>query len=105
MTLSKEELFGPVSAIFLFDTVEEAIALANAYRIWTGSVFFYPKHQQAWRVAEQLQYGMVGINEGLISHAEAPFGGVKQSGFGREGSRYGMEEFLTVKYLCFGNVR
>ena len=104
MALSKEEIFGPVSAIYLFDTEEEAIALANDTEFGLAAYFFTQNISKAWRFAEQLQYGMVGINEGLISYTEAPFGGVKQSGFGREGSRYGMDDYLTIKYLCLGNV-
>ncbi len=104
MELSKEEIFGPVTAIYLFDTEEEAVALANATEYGLAAYFFTQNISKAWRVAEGLQYGMIGINEGLISTAEAPFGGVKQSGYGREGSRYGMDEFLTIKYLCIGNV-
>lgn len=102
MALSKEEIFGPVAAIYIFDTEEEAIALANATEYGLAAYFFTQNISRAWRVAEQLQYGMIGINEGLISHAEAPFGGVKQSGYGREGSRYGMDEYLSIKYLCLG---
>ncbi len=104
MALSQEEIFGPVSAIYLFDTEEEAIALANATEYGLAAYFFTRNISKAWRVAETLQYGMIGINEGLISHAEAPFGGVKQSGYGREGSRYGMDEYLAIKYLCIGNI-
>ncbi len=104
MELSREEIFGPVSAIYLFDTEEEAIALANNTEYGLAAYFFTQNISKAWRVAESLQYGMIGINEGLISAAEAPFGGVKQSGYGREGSHYGMDEFLTIKYLCIGNV-
>ncbi len=104
MELSKEEIFGPVSAIYLFDTEDEAVALANATEYGLAAYFFTQNISKAWRIAEGLQYGMIGINEGLISAAEAPFGGVKQSGYGREGSRYGIDEFLTIKYLCVGNV-
>ena len=105
MALSREEIFGPVSAIYTFDTEAEAIALANATEYGLAAYFFTQNISRAWRVAEALQYGMIGINEGLISYAEAPFGGVKQSGYGREGSRYGMDEFLTIKYLCLGNMQ
>ncbi len=104
MALSNEEIFGPVSAIYLFDTEQEAVVLANATEYGLAAYFFTQNISKAWRVAEQLQYGMIGINEGLISHAEAPFGGVKQSGYGREGSRYGIDEYLTIKYLCLGNM-
>lgn len=104
MALSKEEIFGPVSAIYIFDTEEEAIALANATEFGLAAYFFTQNLSRAWRVAEALQYGMIGINEGLISYAEAPFGGVKQSGYGREGSQYGIDEYLIIKYLCLGNM-
>ncbi|MDQ2752759.1 MAG: aldehyde dehydrogenase family protein, partial [Bacteroidota bacterium] len=104
MQLSQEEIFGPVSAIYLFDREEEAVALANDTQYGLAAYFFTQNIAKVWRVAGQLQYGMIGINEGLISAAEAPFGGVKQSGYGREGSRYGIDEFLTIKYLCIGNM-
>ena len=104
MAMSQKEIFGPVSAMYIFDTDEEAIELANATEYGLAAYFFTQNISKAWRVAEQLQYGMIGINEGLISYAEAPFGGVKHSGYGREGSRYGMDEYLVVKYLCVGNI-
>jgi succinate-semialdehyde dehydrogenase/glutarate-semialdehyde dehydrogenase len=104
MRLSNEEIFGPVSAIFTFKDDDEAIALANATEYGLAAYFFTENVSRAWRVAEQLQYGIVGINEGIISYTEAPFGGVKQSGYGREGSRYGIEEYMSIKYLCFGDV-
>ncbi len=102
MDLSREEIFGPVSAIYLFETEAEAIHLANNTEYGLAAYFFTENIHRAWRVAEQLQYGIIGINEGIISYAEAPFGGIKQSGFGKEGSLYGMEEYLIVKYLCMG---
>jgi succinate-semialdehyde dehydrogenase/glutarate-semialdehyde dehydrogenase len=104
MRLSNEEIFGPVSAIFTFKEDEEAIALANATDYGLAAYFFTKNISRAWRVAEQLQYGMMGINDGIISYAEVPFGGVKQSGYGREGSRYGIEEYLSIKYVCFGDI-
>ncbi len=104
MDISREEIFGPVSVIYLFNTEEEAIALANDTEFGLAAYFFTQNISKALRVAGQLEYGMVGINEGLISYAEAPFGGVKQSGFGREGSRYGTDEYLSIKYLCIGNL-
>ncbi len=104
MRLSNEEIFGPVSAIFTFKDDEDAIALANATEYGLASYFFTENVSRAWRIAEQLQYGIVGINEGIISYTEAPFGGVKQSGYGREGSRYGIEEYMSIKYLCFGDI-
>lgn len=104
MLLSKEEIFGPVSSVFIFDTEEEVIELANNTEYGLAAYFFSNNINRIWRVAEQLQYGIVGINEGLISHAEAPFGGVKESGFGKEGSYYGIEEYLDTKYICIGNL-
>ncbi len=102
MDMHEEEIFGPVSAIYTFKTEEEAIAMANNTSYGLAAYFFSQNINRIWRVAEALEYGMIGINEGIISHAEAPFGGVKESGIGREGSRYGIEEYLEVKYLCMG---
>lgn len=102
MLLSKEEIFGPVSSIFVFDTEAEAIEIANNTEYGLAAYFFSNNVHRIYRVAEQLEYGMIGINEGIISHTEAPFGGIKQSGFGKEGSKYGIEEYLTTKYLCLG---
>lgn len=104
MRLSQEEIFGPVSAIYLFDTVEEAIALANNTAYGLAAYFFSRDVQRVWHVAEQLQYGIIGMNEGIISFAEVPFGGIKQSGYGKEGSFYGIEDYLITKYLCLGGV-
>lgn len=104
MALSKEEIFGPVSAIFRFHTEEEAIRFANDTEYGLASYFFTQNLNRAWRVAEALDYGIVGINEGIVSHAEAPFGGMKESGIGREGSKYGIEEYVEVKYLCLGGM-
>lgn len=102
MLLSKEEIFGPVSSIFVFDTEADAIEIANNTEYGLAAYFFSNNVHCIYRVAEQLEYGMIGINEGIISHAEAPFGGIKQSGFGKEGSKYGIEEYVTTKYLCLG---
>lgn len=102
MSLSQQEIFGPVAPLFVFDTEEEAIAMANDTPYGLAAYFYGRDVSRIWRVAEALEYGMVGINTGLISTAVAPFGGMKESGFGREGSYYGMEEFLEVKYLCMG---
>ncbi len=104
MQLSNEEIFGPVTAIYLFDTEAEAVALANNTQYGLAAYFFSQNINRIWHVAEQLQYGMVGINEGIISHAEAPFGGVKESGFGKEGSFYGMEDYQVTKYICIGGL-
>lgn len=104
MRLSQEEIFGPVSAIYLFDTAEEAIELANNTEYGLAAYFFSRDVQRVWHVAEQLQYGIIGMNEGIISFAEVPFGGIKQSGYGKEGSFYGIEDYLITKYLCLGGV-
>jgi succinate-semialdehyde dehydrogenase/glutarate-semialdehyde dehydrogenase len=102
MLIAKEETFGPVAALFKFSSEEEAIKMANDTEYGLASYFYSQDIQRVWRVAEKLEYGMVGINEGIISTEVAPFGGIKESGMGREGSKYGMDEFLEIKYLCFG---
>jgi len=104
MSLFKEEIFGPVSGVFRFNTDEEAIAMANDTEYGLASYFFTRNLSRAWKTAEALDYGIVGINEGIVSHAEAPFGGMKESGIGREGSKYGIEEYVEIKYLCFGGL-
>ena len=100
MRVAREETFGPVAPLFRFTTEAEAIALANATEFGLAAYFFTRDLARAWRVSEALEYGMVGVNSGLVSTAIAPFGGVKQSGLGREGSRYGIEEYLEMKYVC-----
>ena len=100
--IASEETFGPVCALFKFKTEEEAIKLANDTPFGLAAYFFSQDVNQCFRVAEQLESGMVGVNTGLISNASAPFGGVKQSGLGREGSKYGLDEYIEVKYICFG---
>lgn len=102
MRLSCEEIFGPVAPIMRFKDEAEVIALANDTEFGLASYFYTNDLSRTWRVGEALEYGMVGINTGLISTAEAPFGGVKQSGLGREGSQHGIEEYLDIKYLCMG---
>ena len=102
MLVAKEETFGPVAPLFRFETVEEAIELANNSEFGLASYFYSRDINRIWKVAEGLESGMVGINTGLISNEMAPFGGVKQSGLGREGSHYGIDEYVEVKYLCFG---
>ncbi|MBB4403106.1 MULTISPECIES: NADP-dependent succinate-semialdehyde dehydrogenase [Rhizobium/Agrobacterium group] len=97
-----EEIFGPVAPVFRFDTEEEAIRLANNTQFGLAAYFYGRDIARVWRVAEALEYGIVGINEGLISTEVAPFGGVKESGNGREGSKYGMDDYLEIKYLCMG---
>ena len=101
MRLVREEIFGPVSPLLPFDREEDAIELANATEAGLAAYFYGKDHARIWRVAEALDYGMVGVNTGAISTAAAPFGGVKQSGFGREGGKYGIEEYLTTKYVCW----
>jgi succinate-semialdehyde dehydrogenase / glutarate-semialdehyde dehydrogenase len=102
--VAKEETFGPLAPLFRFETDEDALRLANDTEFGLASYFYSRDIGRVWRVAEGLESGMVGINTGMISTEVAPFGGVKQSGLGREGSRYGIEEFLEVKYLCFGGL-
>ncbi len=104
MKISKEETFGPVAPLFRFKTEEEAIALANDTEFGLAAYFYGRDVARVWRVAEALEYGMVGINTGLISTEVAPFGGVKESGLGREGSKYGIDEYLEIKYLCLGGI-
>jgi succinate-semialdehyde dehydrogenase/glutarate-semialdehyde dehydrogenase len=104
MRIAREETFGPVAPIFRFSTEEEAIELANATESGLAAYFFARDVSQIWRVGEALQFGVVGINTGIFSYEGAPFGGVKESGIGREGSHHGIDEFLEIKYLCFGAV-
>ena len=104
MAIFDNEIFGPVAALMRFDSEAEAIALANDTPFGLAAYFYSQNLGRIWRVAEQLEYGMVGINEGGISSEVAPFGGVKESGLGREGSKYGLEEFTEIKYLCLGGL-
>lgn len=104
MTVAADEIFGPIAPLIRFDTEEEAIAIANDTVFGLASYLYTRDIGRIWRVSEALEYGMVGINEGLISNAAAPFGGVKQSGTGREGSKYGILDYLEVKYLCMGGL-
>ncbi|MBI3047486.1 MAG: NADP-dependent succinate-semialdehyde dehydrogenase [Acidobacteria bacterium] len=104
MLVAREETFGPVAPLFRFKTDEEAIALANDTPFGLASYFYGRDIGRVWRVAEALESGMVGVNTGLISTEVAPFGGVKESGLGREGSKYGIDEFLEVKYVCLGGI-
>jgi len=105
MLVAREETFGPVAPLFRFGGEADVIRQANATEFGLASYFYARDIAKVFRVAEALEYGMVGVNTGLISTAEAPFGGVKLSGLGREGSRYGIEEFLETKYLCLGGVQ
>ncbi|WP_410528268.1 aldehyde dehydrogenase family protein [Sphingobacterium sp. T2] len=100
--ISTEETFGPICALFRFSTEEEGIALANDTPFGLAAYFYSENIHRCQRVAEALEAGMVGINTGLISNASAPFGGIKASGIGREGSKYGLDEYLEIKYLCYG---
>ena len=104
MLCAKEETFGPVAPVFRFETEAEAIALANDTEFGLASYFYSRDIGRVFRVGEALEYGMVGINTGLISTAEVPFGGVKQSGLGREGAHQGMDDYIEIKYLCLGDV-
>jgi succinate-semialdehyde dehydrogenase/glutarate-semialdehyde dehydrogenase len=105
MLCTKEETFGPVAPVVRFETEAEAIALANATEFGLASYFYSRDVGRIFRVGEALEYGMVGINTGLISTAEVPFGGVKQSGLGREGGAQGIEDYVEVKYLCLGDIQ
>ncbi|HKP26392.1 MAG TPA: NADP-dependent succinate-semialdehyde dehydrogenase [Dongiaceae bacterium] len=102
MKVTREETFGPVAPLFRFKTEEEAVKLANDTEFGLASYFYARDLGRVWRVAEQIESGIVGINTGIISTEVAPFGGVKESGLGREGSKYGIEDFLEVKYMCMG---
>ena len=104
MKVAREETFGPVAPVFRFSTEEEAIELANATEFGLAAYFYSRDIGRIWRVGEALEYGIVGINVGIISTEIAPFGGFKESGIGREGSKYGLDEFLEVKYMCVGGI-
>jgi succinate-semialdehyde dehydrogenase / glutarate-semialdehyde dehydrogenase len=104
MKVAREETFGPVSPLFRFNREDEAIGMANDTEFGLAAYFYGRDIARVWRVAEALEYGIVGINEGIISTEVAPFGGVKESGIGREGSKYGIEDYLEIKYLCLGGM-
>ena len=104
MAVAREETFGPVAPLFSFTDEADVIAQANDTEFGLASYFYANDLSRVWRVAEALEYGMVGVNTGLISTAEAPFGGIKSSGLGREGSKYGIEEFCEIKYVCLGGI-
>ena len=104
MQVTREETFGPVAPLFRFKDEAEAIRLANDTEFGLAAYFYGRDIGRVWRVAEALEYGIVGVNTGLVSTEVAPFGGVKESGIGREGSKYGIEDFLVVKYLCIGGI-
>jgi succinate-semialdehyde dehydrogenase/glutarate-semialdehyde dehydrogenase len=104
MAVAREETFGPIAPLFRFTSDDEVVAMANDTEFGLASYFFSRDIGRIWRVAEQLEYGMVGINTGILSSEVAPFGGVKQSGLGREGSKYGIEDYLVIKYWCIAGM-
>jgi succinate-semialdehyde dehydrogenase/glutarate-semialdehyde dehydrogenase len=104
MRIAQEEIFGPVAPMLRFGTEAEAVALANDTQAGLAAYFYSSDPSRMVRVAEALEYGIVGINEGIVSNEMAPFGGVKESGNGREGSRYGLDDYLEIKYLCVGGI-
>ncbi|TCK05819.1 NAD-dependent succinate-semialdehyde dehydrogenase [Marinobacterium mangrovicola] len=104
MAIANQELFGPISTLFVFDDEEDVIERANATPFGLAAYFYSRDIGRCWRVGEGLEYGMVGINEGIISNEVAPFGGVKESGLGREGSKHGLDDYLEIKYLCMGGI-
>jgi succinate-semialdehyde dehydrogenase/glutarate-semialdehyde dehydrogenase len=105
MKVSREETFGPVAPLFRFRDEAEALRLANATEFGLASYFYARDVGRVFRVAEGIESGIVGVNTGIISNEVAPFGGVKQSGLGREGSKYGIEDFLEIKYVCLGGIQ
>ncbi|KQX43193.1 MULTISPECIES: NAD-dependent succinate-semialdehyde dehydrogenase [unclassified Ensifer] len=104
MKVAREETFAPLAPVFKFETADEVIELANDTEFGLAAYFYANDLKNVWKVTEALEYGMVGVNTGLISTEVAPFGGVKQSGFGREGSKYGLDDFLSMKYVCMGGI-
>jgi len=104
MRVFREEIFGPIAPLFKFSTEEEAIAMANDTEFGLACYFYSRDIGRIWRVSEGLEYGIVGVNEGIISNEMAPFGGVKESGQGREGSKYGLDDYLEIKYMCMGGI-
>ena len=104
MRVFREEIFGPVAPVFRFSSDEEAIALANSTEFGLAAYAYTSSMKRAWHVSETLEYGMVGINETLISSEMIPFGGIKESGQGREGSKYGLDDYLETKYICMGGL-
>ncbi|MBM3558041.1 MAG: aldehyde dehydrogenase family protein, partial [Alphaproteobacteria bacterium] len=104
MKVAREETFGPVAPLFRFRTEADAIAMANDTEFGLAAYFYTRDLGRSWRVSEGLEYGIVGLNTGIISTEVAPFGGVKESGVGREGSKYGIDDFVVVKYVCVGGI-
>ena len=100
MRVADEEIFGPIAPIFKFETDEEGVALANHTEYGLAGYFYSRDIGRVWRIAEALEVGMVGVNTGMLTTELAPFGGIKESGLGREGSKYGIEEYVETKYIC-----
>ena len=104
MRIFNEEIFGPIAPIFKFSTEKEAIDMANDTEFGLASYIYTSDQNRSWRVAEGIEYGMVGVNEALFTSQFIPFGGMKESGQGREGSRYGIDEYVETKFICFGDI-
>jgi len=104
MLVAREETFGPVAPLLRFETEADAVKMANDTEFGLASYFYTRDLARSWRVAEALEHGIVGLNTGLISNEVAPFGGIKESGFGREGSKYGILDYTELKYLCMGGL-
>lgn len=104
MRIFREEIFGPVATLCIFDTEEQAISLANDTEFGLASYVYTQNISRVVRISEALEFGIVGINSGIISNEMAPFGGIKESGMGREGSKYGLDDYLELKYVCLGGL-
>ena len=104
MRVFSEEIFGPVAPLFKFETEEQVVQMANDTEFGLAAYFYSRDIGRVYRVAEQLEYGIIGVNEGIISNEMAPFGGIKESGSGREGSKYGMDDYMDIKYICVGGI-
>jgi succinate-semialdehyde dehydrogenase/glutarate-semialdehyde dehydrogenase len=104
MRVAREEIFGPVAPVISFETEADAVALANDTHAGLAAYVFTENAGRIFRVSEALEYGIVGVNEGIISNEMAPFGGMKESGNGREGSKYGLDDYLEIKYVCLGGL-
>ena len=104
MEIFNQEIFGPVVAVSTFENEEEAVTLANQTEYGLCAYFMTQNMARIWRLSESLEFGMVGVNEGVLSNPAAPFGGVKESGNGREGSKYGLDDYTEIKYLCMGGI-
>ena len=105
MLCAREETFGPLAPVFRFETEQEAIAAANATEFGLASYFYSRDVGRIFRVGEALEYGMVGVNVGILATEHVPFGGVKQSGLGREGAHHGIDDYVEIKYLCLGDIQ